>query len=69
MSLQSIVSKVRQDCQKVLETRRLSQQEFAEKHEISYSWLNKFLKDKGTDYRVGSIDKVRIAVQSEKRAS
>lgn len=69
MSLQSLVSKVREDCRKVLAAQRLSQQEFAEKHQLSYSWLNKFLNEKDTDYRVGSIEDLRLAVQKEKRAS
>lgn len=69
MSLQSIVSKVRQDCRKVLAERRISQQEFAEKYNLSYSWLNKFLQERDTDYRVGSVENLRKAVQDEKRAS
>lgn len=68
MSLQSIVGKIRDDCRKVLAERRLSQQEFADKYELSYSWLNKFLNEKDTDYRVGSIEELRLAVQQEKRA-
>lgn len=69
MSLQSIVSRVREDCKKVLLNRRMSQQEFAEKHNLSYSWLNKFLNEKDTDYRVGSVEDLRVAVQQEKRTS
>jgi predicted transcriptional regulator len=69
MSLQNVVERVRQDCHKVLAERRLSQQEFAEKHGLSYSWLNKFLKGRDTDYRIGSVEDLRLAVQQEKRAS
>jgi hypothetical protein len=51
----------------------LSQQEFAEKHNLSYSWLNKFLTaeeaNRDTDFRVGSVEALRVAVQQEKRAS
>jgi hypothetical protein len=73
MSLQILVTKVRQDCRKVLAERRLSQQEFAEKHKLSYSWLNKFLTaeeaSRDTDFRIGSVEALRIAVQAERRAS
>lgn len=68
MSLQSLVSKIRQDCKSVLASRRLSQQDFATKHDLSYSWLNKFLNEKDTDYRVGSVEGLRVAIQKEKRA-
>lgn len=67
MSLQSMVTKVREDCRNVLATRRLSQQEFADRYDLSYSWLNKFLQEKGTDYRVGSVEQLRVAVQKATR--
>jgi transcriptional regulator with XRE-family HTH domain len=67
MSLQSAVQQVRKDCLNVLSTRRLSQQEFAERYELSYSWLNKFLNEKDTDSRVGSIERLRLAVQKAAR--
>lgn len=67
MSLQILVSKVRQDCLNVLSSRRLSQQQFAERYELSYSWLNKFLNEKDTDYRVGSVEQLRVAVQKASR--
>lgn len=71
MSLQSIVEKVRSDCRKVLAARRLSQQEFAEKHDLSYSWVNKFLSGELEELnpRVKSIDRLRDAITKEKRAS
>lgn len=67
MSLQILVAKVRKDCLDVLSTRRLSQQDFAERYELSYSWLNKFLNEKETDYRVGSVEQLRLAVQKAAR--
>ena len=67
MTLQSAVKQVRQDCLDVLSSRRLSQQEFAERYELSYSWLNKFLNEKDTDYRIGSIEQLRVAVQKAAR--
>jgi transcriptional regulator with XRE-family HTH domain len=69
MSLQTIVDRVRADCLKVLSQRGLSQQDFADRYDISSSWLNKFLRAKKTDYRVGSVEHLRLAVQQEKRAS
>lgn len=69
MSLQTMVERVRSDCLKVLSARHLTQQAFADRHDISHSWLNKFLKAKETDYRVGSVEHLRVAVQKEKRAS
>lgn len=69
MSLHTIVDRVRSDCLKVLSQRGLTQQEFADRHDLSHSWLNKFLKAKETDYRVGSVESLRVAVQQEKRAS
>lgn len=69
MSLQTIVDRVRADCLKVLSRRGLTQQEFADRYDISHSWLNKFLKAKETDWRIGSVEHLRVAVQHEKRAS
>lgn len=71
MSLQNVVDKVRKDCEKVLAEHRLSQQEFAEKHGLSYSWLNKVLNGELEDLnpRVKSVDRLRDAITAEKRAS
>lgn len=69
MSLQNVVRKVREDCLKILATRRLSQQEFSQKHGLSHSWVNKFLNNEEANPRVQSVERLREAVAEEKRAS
>jgi transcriptional regulator with XRE-family HTH domain len=60
---------VRVACLLTLEDRRLSQQEFADKHALSHSWLNKFLRGKTENPRVKSVSKLEKAIEAEKRAS
>ena len=69
MSLQNAVQKIREDCLRILAVRRLSQQEFSEKHGLSHSWVNKFLNNEEANPRVQSVERLREAVADEQRAS
>ena len=61
MNLQSL----KQDLAAVLKQRDLSQVEFAEKHGLSYSWINKLLNGAAKNPRLNSINDLQKAIQKE----
>jgi transcriptional regulator with XRE-family HTH domain len=60
---------VRDSVEKTLAKRRLSQVEFAEKHSLSHSWLNKFLRGELDNPRFKSLERLTAAVEAERRTS
>lgn len=52
---------------KTLKTRRMTQEAFARKHNLSSSWFNKFLRGCVTNPRVNSVERVQRALDFEAR--
>lgn len=57
---------VRQDLVNVLRQRDLSQFEFAEKHGLSYSWINKFLNNVAKNPRFNTLNDLQAAIEKER---
>jgi transcriptional regulator with XRE-family HTH domain len=62
MNLQDI----REDLDRVLKRRGLSQIAFAEKHGLSYSWINKFLNDVADNPRLNTLNELLAAIEKER---
>jgi transcriptional regulator with XRE-family HTH domain len=62
MNLQTL----RQDLESVLKQRELSQIEFAERHGLSYSWINKLLNGVADNPRLNSINDLQAAIAKER---
>jgi len=62
MNLQSL----KQDLEAVLKQRELSQVEFADRHGLSYSWINKFLNDVADNPRLNSLNDLQAAIEKER---
>lgn len=62
MNLQSL----KQDLEAVLKQRELSQIEFADKHGLSYSWINKFLNDVADNPRLNTLNELQAAIEKER---
>jgi transcriptional regulator with XRE-family HTH domain len=62
MNLQSL----KQDLEAVLKQRELSQIEFATRHGLSYSWINKLLNDVADNPRLNSINDLQAAIEKER---
>jgi len=60
---------VRGQLKKTLKDRRLTQEAFARKYDLSSSWLNKFLRAQVADPRISSIERVMKAIAAESRAA
>lgn len=56
---------VRADLRKTLTKRRLTQEAFARKHDLSSSWLNKFLLGKVENPQFRSLERVQKAIEAE----
>jgi transcriptional regulator with XRE-family HTH domain len=56
---------VRADLRKTLNRRRLTQEAFARKHDLSSSWLNKFLLGKVENPQLRSLERVQKAIEAE----
>jgi len=56
---------VRCQLKKTLRDRKLTQEAFARKYELSSSWLNKFLRAEVTDPRVSSVERLQQAIDAE----
>lgn len=50
----------------MLKQRGLSQVRFAEKHGLSYSWINKFLNDVADNPRLNTLNDLQAAIEKEK---
>lgn len=59
---------VRGQLKKTLRDRRMTQEAFARKHDLSSSWLNKFIRAQVPDPRVSSIQRLQDALEQEARA-
>jgi transcriptional regulator with XRE-family HTH domain len=57
---------VRKDLRDVLHESRLSQFEFAERHRLSYSWINKFLNGIADNPRLNSLNDLQAAIEKER---
>ena len=60
---------VRDTAKKTLTRRRLTQEAFARKYNLSSSWFNKFLRGEVVNPRIGSLERVQKALDSEQRSS
>lgn len=60
--------KLRDEVRGTLERRGLTQEAFARKHDLSSSWLNKFLRSQVDDPRYSSLVRLQNAVTAERRA-
>lgn len=49
-----------------LHARKLSQVEFAAKHGLSYSWINKFLMGHADNPRLSSLSQLEAAIEAER---
>jgi transcriptional regulator with XRE-family HTH domain len=56
---------VRDQLKKTLRERRMTQEAFARKHDLSSSWLNKFLREEVTDPRLSSLERLQRAIDAE----
>lgn len=56
---------VRAAVRTTLKTRRLTQEAFARKHNLSSSWLNKFLREECDNPRFRSLERLQKAIESE----
>lgn len=54
---------------KTLASRHLTQEAFARKHDLSSSWLNKFLRGEVTNPQLKSLERVQKALDDEALAS
>lgn len=59
---------VRADLKRTLASRRLTQEAFARKHDLSSSWLNKFLRGEVDNPQLRSLLRVQEAIDAERRA-
>jgi transcriptional regulator with XRE-family HTH domain len=57
---------VQKDLRDVLHESRLSQFEFAERHGLSYSWINKFLNGIADNPRLNSLNDLQAAIEKER---
>lgn len=57
---------LQKDLRDVLHERRLSQFEFAERHGLSYSWINKFLNGAADNPRLNSLTELQDAIEKER---
>jgi transcriptional regulator with XRE-family HTH domain len=60
------VHNVRNELAEVLKATSLSQVDFAAKHGLSYSWINKFLNAKQPNPRVNSLLELQAAIDAER---
>lgn len=60
------VYNVKKDLADLLADARISQVDFAAKHGLSYSWLNKFLNAKDPNPRVNSLEELTAAMEAER---
>jgi len=60
---------VRGQLKKTLKERKLTQEAFARKHDLSSSWLNKFLRAEVTDPRLSSLERLQQAIAAETRVA
>lgn len=56
---------VRSAVKKTLKSRRLTQVQFAQKHDLSYSWLNKFLREEADNPCIDSLARLQKALDRE----
>lgn len=63
------IQTTRKDLADLLRTTGLSQYEFAAKHRLSYSSVNKFLKGKSQNPRINSLIALQTAIDSERASS
>jgi len=61
MDLHNVRSAVRN----TLKTRRLTQEAFARRHDLSSSWLNKFLREECDNPRFRSLERLQKAIDAE----
>lgn len=61
-----ILQSVKRDLIEVLRQSGLSQLEFAEKYELSYSWVNKFLNDVADNPRLNTLNDLQAAIEKER---
>jgi hypothetical protein len=59
---------VRKDLTDTLRQTGQSQYDFAVKHNLSYSWINKFLNEVADNPRMNSITALEEAIQAERQA-
>lgn len=57
---------IRKDLEQVLKRRGLSQVEFAERHGLSYSWINKFLNAHADNPTINSLSDLQLAINKER---
>lgn len=62
------LTEVRGRAAKTLRTRRMTQEAFARKHNLSSSWFNKFLRGCVTNPRINSLERVQRALEAEAKA-
>jgi transcriptional regulator with XRE-family HTH domain len=60
---------VRNSLKATLETRRMTQEAFARKYDLSSSWLNKFIRGKVENPQLNSLERLQDALATEQRAS
>lgn len=65
MTLQSVQKRLRD----VLESRQMTQYDFARKHDLSYSWVNKLCNGHVTNPEMKSLDRLVDALDAETGAS
>jgi transcriptional regulator with XRE-family HTH domain len=58
---------VRTQAARTLKNRRMTQEAFARKHNLSSSWFNKFLRGCVTNPRINSLERVQRALENEAR--
>ena len=56
---------VRSAVKDTLKSRRLTQYAFARKHDLSYSWLNKFLREEADNPCADSLTRLQKALENE----
>lgn len=56
---------VRKDLADTLRRTGLTQYEFAVKHDLSYSWINKFLNEKAANPRLNHLLELTAAIKRE----
>ena len=59
---------VRKELSDTLRQTGLSQYDFAVKHNLSYSWINKFLNEVADNPRLNSLTALEEAIQAERKA-
>lgn len=57
---------VKQELADVLRQRGLTQFEFAKKHGLKYSWINKFLNDVADNPRLNTLNDLQAAIEKER---